>query len=265
MIREVAEKTEPIRVQEGWLELIARNLFLLLAHKMKGKAQVLVRHVPNQNGLEALRMIYREFRPQGSIPSHTLLTTIIQPRWWSEAPHSSRPFPDVLLDWDDLILQYERDSKEVLSDALKCATIMGYAPDSVRLMLTAAPHEYRTNPGLMRQLLKEQHVSQAGLSYIPSNSWSEEPVPMDVGAIGWDKPKCRTCGKLGHLAKDCWWNTKGSKGPKEKAKEKEQQRRQRAKARVEERKGTRLPTLMWFAASARRRATSRTTAGPRRA
>ena len=218
LIREVAEKTEPIRPQEGWIGLIARNLFLLLAHKTKSKAQVLVRHVPDQNGLEALRMIYREFRPQGNIPSHTLLTTIIQPRWWNKAPHSSRPFPDVLLDWDDLILQYERDSKEVLSDALKCATVMGYAPESVRLMLTAAPHEYRTNHGLMRQLLKEQHVSHAGLNYVPSSSWSEEPVPMDVGAIGWDKPKCRTCGKLGHLAKDCWWNVKGSKGPKGKGK-----------------------------------------------
>ena len=56
LIREVAEKTEPIRPQEGWIGLIARNLFLLLAHKTKGKAQVLVRHVPDQNGLEALRM-----------------------------------------------------------------------------------------------------------------------------------------------------------------------------------------------------------------
>ena len=160
--------------------------------------------------------IFREFRPQGSTPLHMLLATIIQPRGWSKTPHSSRPFPDLLRDWDDLV--WQRDSKEVLSDSLKRATIMSYAPEAVRLMLRATPHEHRTNHGLMRQLMKEQHVRQAGLSYVPSSRWREELIPMDVGAKGWGKPKRRTCGKLGHLAKDCWWSAKRSKCPKGKGK-----------------------------------------------
>eukprot|EP00971_Amphidinium_carterae_P062399 1234929-Amphidinium_carterae.1 len=77
-------------------------------------------------------------------------------------------------------------------------------------------------------MLRDNFLRTTTRSYIPSVPSSSmggacpgalnEPTPMDVGAIGWDKPKCEVCGKLGHQGKDCWsrkdkgGKSKGGKG-----------------------------------------------------
>eukprot|EP00971_Amphidinium_carterae_P028420 559609-Amphidinium_carterae.1 len=59
------------------------------------------------HGLEALRRLYNEYRPQAAVSKHKLLAAVIQPSWWNEAGHKNRPFMDILLDWEDLVAQYE--------------------------------------------------------------------------------------------------------------------------------------------------------------
>eukprot|EP00971_Amphidinium_carterae_P197375 3917609-Amphidinium_carterae.2 len=51
------------------------NMYLLLAQRTRGMAQLLVKHVSNQHGIEVLRQIYREYRLRGAVPSHRLLAS----------------------------------------------------------------------------------------------------------------------------------------------------------------------------------------------
>eukprot|EP00971_Amphidinium_carterae_P144826 2869401-Amphidinium_carterae.1 len=76
-------------------------MYLMLTQRVEGKAQTLVKLCETGHGLEAMCRIYDEYRP--SVPSsrHGLL---------------------VLLDWESLVAQCERDSGESISGAIRCAT-----------------------------------------------------------------------------------------------------------------------------------------------
>eukprot|EP00971_Amphidinium_carterae_P040071 786750-Amphidinium_carterae.1 len=189
---------------------VSENLYLILSQRVRGKAQVIVKMTEHGNGFEALKRLYKEYRPSAAVSKHNLLQAVIQPSWWQDAGHSRRPFMDVLLDWEDLMAQYERDTGERISSAIKCATVLGYAPPKVKSVLAGAPHRYREDFSLMKEMLRDNFLRTQDRSYVPmAPSGSDDP--MDVGSIGWDKPKCHACGRLGHLAKDCW-HKDGKKG-----------------------------------------------------
>ena len=52
---------------------VARNLYSLLAQRVKGKAQTLVKLIQGKDGFEAWRQLWQEYRPLGAEPSHSLL------------------------------------------------------------------------------------------------------------------------------------------------------------------------------------------------
>eukprot|EP00969_Alexandrium_andersonii_P306349 13542568-Alexandrium_andersonii.AAC.1 len=103
---------------------ISANLYTLLAMKMRAKALTVVKLAPPGNGFEAWRLLKREYRPRGDEPEHAMLSAIVQPRWWSSQDHRGRNFNDLLIDWEGLIAKYEMESSELISDSLKCATIL---------------------------------------------------------------------------------------------------------------------------------------------
>ncbi len=80
------------------VKVVARNLYSLLAQRTRGKAQTIAKLVPDKNGFEVWRQLWNECRPAGVEPSHSLLCTIINPKWWSEKPHKDRPFMELLRD-----------------------------------------------------------------------------------------------------------------------------------------------------------------------
>eukprot|EP00959_Pyramimonas_sp_CCMP1952_P411539 8623799-Pyramimonas_sp.AAC.1 len=100
--------------------------------KMRGKAQTMTKLAGAGNGFEALGQIYAEYRPQGGASEHSLLTTTVQPKWWTSDDHSGRSFAEVLHDWDQMVTQYKLANQEKISDIMKCATVLGYAPLPIR-------------------------------------------------------------------------------------------------------------------------------------
>ncbi|CAK0838226.1 unnamed protein product [Prorocentrum cordatum] len=129
---------------------LSRNLGTFLAMKMRGKAQTMTKLAGAGNGFEALRQIYADYRPQGGTSEHSLLTTTVQPKWWTNDDHSRRSFAEVLHDWDRLVTQCELASQEKISDIMKCATILGYAPLQIRKVLDGASQEVKENCAVMR-------------------------------------------------------------------------------------------------------------------
>ena len=167
-------------------------------------------------GFEALRLIFREFRPRGDTSQHNMLVTIIQPRWWCQGAHATRPFMDVLLDWEKLIIQYELASRQQITEGTKCATLSGYAPKSVRDMIAASAQETRHNYRLLRQAIQDFVLSVDPASFVPkTDGMTSQPPGGDVAAIGFDKKVCAVCGKPGHHESKCW-HRDSSKGDRTK-------------------------------------------------
>jgi len=113
-------------IMDSALSPIARavgdNLYLWLSQRMKGKALQIFSITKDNNGWEALRCMYAEYRPTANAAGHMQIVTIITPKWWLEPPRVWRPFYDVLADWEKVIADYELATAETISNALKCAT-----------------------------------------------------------------------------------------------------------------------------------------------
>jgi len=197
--------------------VVSRNLYLWLSQRTTGKAQTIVRLVEDRCGFEALRLMSLEFSPKGDTSAHGMLSAIIQPKWWQKPPHSSRSFIDVVLDWEAVINKYETATLEKIGDGIKCATVMGYAPKSIQALLQSSPHETRHTYKHMRATIKEYLTETGEAAYVPKGPTNPDAMdvsaidvsPGTVAAIGFDKPTCRTCGKVGHLSADCWYANKG--------------------------------------------------------
>ena len=126
---------------QGWLAEhfgVNRNLYLWLSQRLRGKALTIVMGVEAGMGFEALRLLFKEYRPRGDTSHHNMLVTIIQPKWWTTGAHAARPFMENILDWEKLIIQYEIASREFISEGTKCATLTGYAPQNVKDVIAAA-------------------------------------------------------------------------------------------------------------------------------
>ena len=180
---------------------LSNDLYFLFSQSTKGKALTLLRRVEEGNGLEAYRLITNEFRPTGDQSAFGMAGAVLQPGWWTKAPHSKRDFHDVLLDWDGLVNEYEVRTGEVISDNLKCATICGRCPKEVKDFPVASAPETRTNYQRMREAIRMFVLDRRGVSFAPtfdasSSSSSNGVAPMDVNAIGFDKQACDICGQL---------------------------------------------------------------------
>ena len=218
------ESTVPIKTVDlgNIAEVVSRNLYLWLSQRTQGKAQVIVRLVEDKCGFEALRLLAYEYAPKGDTSSHGMLAAVIQPVWWRKSPHSTRSFMDVLLDWESLIVKYENSSKETIGDGIKCATITGYAPKAIQALLQSAPHETRHTYRLMWSTIREFLVETGEGAFVPKGDTDAMDVGAverngEVDAIGFDKPVCGICGKIGHKSPQCWCKD-GHKGDKCKGK-----------------------------------------------
>ena len=129
-------------LNEGARELSA-NLYYLLSQTMLGKAHVKVKNAGSGQGFEALRRLYKDYEPRGQLSQHGLMGAIINPEWWHNADHRDRSFYDVLTDWQQLIVKYETNSGEVISNTTKCSTVLAHGPKNIKRMLDSCAREIR--------------------------------------------------------------------------------------------------------------------------
>ena len=193
---------------------VSANLFLLLARKCHGKSLAIVKLIEDSCGLEGWRCLYKEYEPGGAEPHHAMLAAIVQPKWWASQGHRGRVFTDVLYDWENLTARYSSQSGEVISDSIKCATVLGYAPKEIEMHLRHGPADVRRSYALMRGSVREfilgGKASESYAPLAPTTSGLGAATDMDVGAVT-QPPTCDLCKKVGHTAETCWFKA-GSKG-----------------------------------------------------
>ena len=80
------------------------------------------------NGLEAWRQLCKEYEPDIGGRLASALRNILRPDWWND----NDDFRKSLITWDNQVLAYERASGEALSQRIKAAIVMEYAPATVK-------------------------------------------------------------------------------------------------------------------------------------
>ena len=118
---------------------ISRSLYHLLVSLCEGMAMNIVKLTERGNGFEALRKLYKEFRPKLAEEAGALLQAILTPTWWKERKCL---FTETLVAWDDLIERYRLATSENITDNMKCSTILAHAPEMVKVILRSAPAEF---------------------------------------------------------------------------------------------------------------------------
>ncbi|CAK0875518.1 unnamed protein product, partial [Prorocentrum cordatum] len=181
--------------------LVGRSLYHLLASTTKGTAQSVVKLCPRGDGFEAMRRLYREYRPRLNEEHGQMLQQILTPTWWKDRDGRER-FTEVLIAWGELISRHERATGEQVTQNMKTSTIMAHAPEEVKVMLRSAQREVRSDITQMRNCIFEAVIGQSGVVSRPptANKGSND---MDVDAIskgkGKDgKDKCQICHKPSH-------------------------------------------------------------------
>ena len=189
------------------------DLYYLLASKMQGPAASVVKLVERGNGLEAVRMLYKEYRTGLAEDHSQMLSMILTPDWWKTRDQSA--FVDTLLAWDELISQYELATSEKVTDKMKVATILAHSPQMVKDTLHSATREVRGSYATVRQFIWENLLARR-VAGPPMDS-----TAMDVDAVqkggGGKGEVCAVCGKPGHKPSACWWRPGGGKDPKGKS------------------------------------------------
>ena len=87
-------------------------VYNVLVQVVKGKALGIVRMTPRLNGLEAWRKLHMEYESSSGTRLNALLGGILNPKWSED-----RDFMEQLLEWEQLIDDYERQSG-------RCSTLL---------------------------------------------------------------------------------------------------------------------------------------------
>ncbi|CAE8582737.1 unnamed protein product [Polarella glacialis] len=185
-----------------------------------GKALSLVKLTPKTNGFDAWSALVHEYEPELVSRYCALLAAILTPEW---VPTS--PFVEQLIEWERLVSRYELSSGQRLSESVKCAVILRWAPDTVKEVLKTLPADVVESYPRLRNALQQARVraltyDSQGRAQVPEHRTTA--VPMEVDALpkgkgkgkgrtqqpasqsGKDRIQCQWCGKMGHVLKECY-------------------------------------------------------------
>ena len=160
------------------------------------------------------RMVAR-WEPKVPSRFRGMLQAILFPKW--DIPGSD--VTQLLTAWEKQVQDYEQQSGDKISDAIKLGVVLHHLPDtSLREHLLLNSRVYDTY-ALM--------TAEVRAVVMARTTWSG-PTPMDLIILAKDA-LCHVCGKNGHFAGDCWHQS-GKQQRKWKRKER-QERQERSRAR----------------------------------
>ncbi|CAE8679812.1 unnamed protein product [Polarella glacialis] len=204
----------------------SRFVHAMLVQLCSGKALSLVKLTPKINGFDAWSALVHEYEPELVSRYCALLAAILTPEW---VPTS--PFVEQLIEWERLVSRCELSSGQRLSESVKCAVILRWAPDTVKEVLKTLPADVVESYPRLRNALQQARVraltyDSQGLAQVPEHRATA--VPMEVDALpkgrskgkgkmqgtqypqqsadqsGKDKIRCQWRGKMGHVLKECY-------------------------------------------------------------
>ena len=99
-------------------------MYHLLVQTVAGSALQLIHLAPRGHVLEASRVLCREYQPAVGGRFANMLRNVLNPKSW----HASTDFRESLISWHNLVLEFEQQSTEKISETLKIAIILEHAP-----------------------------------------------------------------------------------------------------------------------------------------
>ena len=164
---------------------IALNLYALLASVTSGRSLSILKLVGQRNGLEAWRLLKKEYEPKSGNRVAGLLRAVLNPKWWDKELSSGKDFCDILNKWEIKISEYTQASGDTLSEAVKVATVLEHAPSPYKDLLRAAHESTRKTYPDLKSYIREYQNS--GRQYD-----NDDVVPMQVDGATLGKSKGET-------------------------------------------------------------------------
>ena len=236
----IAEAQEtPISMDGEKAEVVqmSRTLYHVLVQSCEGRALGVVKSSPRFNGLETWRLLKREFEPPLPGRHTALLQGLLTPSW-----NASKPIMPQVEEWERSVSRYEQQSGDKLSDAIRIAVLLKHLPsklqEPLRLLQVGDANYTRLRQSIKAYVSAGVQYDASGIpvgddpmdvGFVGSQG-SGKSYPKSRGKGNWQKPAgkgagkssdrresdqkdsrgqktvgpCYVCGKMGHIAKDCY-------------------------------------------------------------
>ena len=112
---------------------IAQNLYYILVQVMGGRGLMIVKKAERGNGLLIWRRLKQEYEDGTGHRAVAMLMGIMTPNWPKDL--TARGFSEKVDEWEADLDRYERQTTEMISDAIKVAVVLKHAPHEVQQAL----------------------------------------------------------------------------------------------------------------------------------
>ena len=171
-------------------------VYLFLSQVLEGKALQKARSVPRGHGLELWRLMKQDYEGANGGRGTAVLIGLLTPTFEQECV--SRPFLEVLADWEVRVQRYEEQTGEVVSGAQRVAVLARWAPAALKAVVRQHLPQAGTNYARLRNDLTTYIVTGAEYDAsgaaihgpgIPENCNMQVDVIGQGGKTGGQKPR----------------------------------------------------------------------------
>jgi hypothetical protein len=229
---------EPAKTQKK-----AALLYHYLINSLQGKALSMLRSVDRSNGFEAWRKLCLHYQPQVVGRHMSVLTGLMS------VTFGNKDLLQDIENWEVAVDKYQHDSTEDLALSVRAAIFLKALPSKLQEVIRLSGTKVNDYVAMRSVVLEYVRAGQK-FDTQGSLLTRDDTAPMDIGFIKGGKGKkgkgtgswggsssshgstgngkgsqyrsdsvhsqkktgaCKVCGKEGHWAKECWYNT-GQKG-----------------------------------------------------
>ena len=132
-------------------EQSAHLLYHLLVQLCKGKARNVARGTEEGNGFKLWRALLREYEPDAAGRHQGMLGGLLAPTSWANL--NKHDFESKFIEWEQAIVEYERQSHKRFDDDNKVAVVLKWAPAELKASLLSGHPGNRANFVALRSAL----------------------------------------------------------------------------------------------------------------